>query len=1135
VADAPLTKGTISASGGVEFTTATTLSATFTDANTQATAGDFSGTINWGDGSALQNFTSSAVTGSGGSYAVSGSHQYTEEGSYNITVTFNDGGGSSITDTGSTMVADAAPMAGTATVGGGVAGVTPASLTATFSDANHGAPTSDFSGTINWGDSSPLQAFTSSAVSGSGGSYTISGSHLYAVQGSYSITVKINDDGSSTTDTGPTTTVDPSIVILDPTAGGALSLSGNAAINVAGTVYVDSSSSSALSASGNAAVKASSIDVHGGVQKNGNVTFSTTPATGAPVIADPLAGLAVPDASSTPGLTSQVAVNLSGSSSLTKGPGIYSSITVSGTAKLTLQPGVYIITGGGFSVSGGASVSVSGPTNPITGNGVMIYNAGTGYNYATGADGGSFGAITLSGNGTSNLVAPSTGTYTGILIFQARDNAKALTFSGNAMQGITGTIYAKIAQVSISGNGTVGTGANPISFVVDTMTISGNAIANALIPPAGTIAYTPAQIRASYGISSLSLDGKGQTIAIVAAYDDPSIIASVDAFDNQFGITSSGPSLYRQYGPASTFLTVLNQSGQPTSLPSSDPSGAGADNWEVEEALDVEWVHAVAPGAQIILVEANSQSLSDLMASVATAAGQHGVSVVSMSWGFPEGESVFAADEASYDSTFNVPGVTFVASTGDYGAADPEYPAFSPNVVAVGGTTLNLNADNSYNSETGWGYNSSSAGTFIGGGGGISMYESEPAYEQGVQSTGSRTTPDVSLVADPNTGAWIADTYNLNTGNPFEVIGGTSLSAPAWAGLLALVGQGRAAAGESSLDSSSPTGTQQALYGLPQSDYNVITSGFNGYTAEAGYNLVTGLGTPIANSLVSDLVAYHGPGTVYAGPKVGALQNATLSSIGSGGSGVTNAFAVFSALTVSNGAFGETHAPAAASAAGTSVGATSAQSMLSDHAAPAAADTLSGTPALATGTLSQNGLTQAHAAGLATTSGTLGLNMQLAAGTASGLNSTVATVSSPRSITAQNATSSSFGRANWGDSGRTDWQRLDDVVPATARKRLVSDWILDELAAESAPWRAPRGDGSVTISVLPPAAIGDSKTSDHQSQHDRQQTAAGFGGRRALLGLSAGLCGAAGMAARNRRSRKLALRRKHPGSSSGNN
>ena len=116
-------------------------------------------------------------------------------------------------------------------------------------------------------------------------------------------------------------------------------------------------------------------------------------------------------------------------------------------------------------------------------------------------------------------------------------------------------------------------------------------------------------------------------------------------------------------------------------------------------------------------------------------------------------------------------------------------------------------------------------------------------------------------MADPATGAWIADSYNLDPSNPFEVAGGTSLSAPAWAGLLLLANQGRAADGQTTLNSASPTEAQQALYTLPQNDYNAIASSGNGYTANAGYNLVTGLGTPIANLLVPDLVDYAGPGT----------------------------------------------------------------------------------------------------------------------------------------------------------------------------------------------------------------------------------------------------------------------------------
>jgi Bacterial Ig-like domain (group 3)/MBG domain (YGX type)/NHL repeat len=788
--------------------------------------------------------------------------------------------------------------------------VTPAALTITannqlkvYGQANP-ALTYTYTGLVN-GDASAAfsGSLSTTATSSSGvGSYPIAQGSL-AATGNYSIGTF--DAGTLTV----TWTTNGSIFVLDPSAGGALTLSGNASVSVAGSVSVDSSSSSALSASGNAAIKASFVDVHGGVQKSGNASFSPAPVTGAAAVADPLVSLPLPGA---PTLTKYGSESVSGNSVVTIGPGIYSQISVSGNGQLTMTAGTYIVQGGGFTASGngvvklgagsyileGGGLSVSGNA-AISGTGVTIFNVGSSYNPSTGTDGGSFGGVTLSGNGTVSLTPPGSGTYAGILIDQARDNNKALTFSGNAMQGVTGTIYAPAAQLAESGNAQIGSSSNPVSIIVDTLTLSGNGIANTvtLSSPSGTVAYTPNQIRDAYGINALGLDGTGQTIAIVDAYDDPDIFQAVDAFDSQFTLTDSGPSLYPQYGPASSFLTVLNQYGQATSLPSTDPNGPGTDNWEVEEALDVEWTHAVAPGAQIILVEANSQSLSDLMASVATAAAQPGVSVVSMSWGFAEGQAVFASDEAMYDSFFDVPGVTFVASTGDYAAADPEYPAFSPNVVAVGGTSLMLNADNSYNSETGWGYYSSSAGALIGSGGGISLYEPEPAFQQGMQSTGYRTTPDVSLVADPATGVWIADPYNLDPNNPFEIVGGTSVSAPAWAGLFALVNQGSAAAGGSALNSSSPTETQQALYSLPQNDYNAITSGSNGYTAGAGYNLVTGLGTPVANLLVSDMVAYQTGTFVASGPTVGPLQNANLVDTGTGSSSPMDVFSVFDSLT----------------------------------------------------------------------------------------------------------------------------------------------------------------------------------------------------------------------------------------------
>jgi Bacterial Ig-like domain (group 3)/MBG domain (YGX type) len=725
------------------------------------------------------------------------------------------------------------------------------------------------------------------------------------------------------------TTLAGSIYVLDPTAGGALSLSGNAHINTLGNLVVDSHSSTAILASGNASVTAASVQVVGGVSKSGNAAVTKTGTPGA--TGDPLAGLAGP---TVPGYSgSPLSENVGGNTNTTINPGLYSQITVSGNAQLTLTPGVYVLAGGGFTASGNAVVTASNVTFIIEGGGfsqsgnatvkgagVTIFNAGS--NYGTSGSGGTYGPITLSGNG--NLSAPTTGPYAGILIFQSRDNTQTLSFSGNTLLEMTGTIYAEAAPLVQSGNAQLGSSQDPLSLVVDRMTLSGNAIADGLTlaAPSGTHPYTPAQIRAAYGSNSLSEDGTGQTIAIVDAYNDPDIGIALDTFDSQFGLTSNGQTLYQQYGPAASFLTVLNQSGQPTSLPATDPSGPGTDNWEVEEALDVEWAHAIAPGAKILLVEANSQSLSDLMAGVVTAAQQPGVSVVSMSWGFPEGQDVFASDEATYDRDFSVPGVTFVASTGDYGAADPEYPAYSPNVVAVGGTSLTLNAENTYQSETAWGYDSAAAGTFIGSGGGLSLYEPMPAYQQGVQSTGSRTTPDVSLVADPATGAWIADPYNLDPSNPFEVVGGTSLSAPAWAGLLALVNQGRVAAGQPTLNSASPTETLQALYSLPQSDYNVIASGTNGYTAHTGYNLVTGLGTPSVNHLVPDLVAYNGSGTTYPGTPVAPLLDATLTATSANSGGTNNVFSVFDSFTVTSSALGDASNPMLGSGLNTAPNAT---------------------------------------------------------------------------------------------------------------------------------------------------------------------------------------------------------------------
>jgi subtilase family serine protease len=365
---------------------------------------------------------------------------------------------------------------------------------------------------------------------------------------------------------------------------------------------------------------------------------------------------------------------------------------------------------------------------------------------------------------------------------------------------------------------------------------------------------TPAQIHLAYGINNSPLpsgigDGTGQTIAIVDAYDDPDFVDS-----SASGYSKSDLAQFdRNYGiPDPPSFTKVNEYGSPNSVPGPDPAGPGSPygNWEVEEALDVEWAHAIAPGAAIILVECNSAGGSDMYQGVTTAADLPGVSVVSMSWGSGE-----FSGEQYFDRDFTTPaghqGVTFVASTGDAGAPG-DYPAYSPNVVAVGGTSLYLNGNGTYNVETGW----------SGSGGSSSVFETEPANQAGVQNTGARTIPDVSFDADPDTGVVVYDSYNGTTVAPWEQIGGTSLAAPSWAGLLAIANQGRLAEGAATFSGSRQA--LSALYTISYGDFNDVLKGSNGgSTARMGYDEITGLGTPKASALVPDLAAF-GSGTKLA-------------------------------------------------------------------------------------------------------------------------------------------------------------------------------------------------------------------------------------------------------------------------------
>jgi len=252
----------------------------------------------------------------------------------------------------------------------------------------------------------------------------------------------------------------------------------------------------------------------------------------------------------------------------------------------------------------------------------------------------------------------------------------------------------------------------------------------------------------------------------------------------------------------------------------------------------------------------------NLYTGVATAAGIPTVSVVSISWGSPESSSDSAYDSQIFTTPADHQGVTFVAGSGDRGSPG-DYPAFSPNVLAVGGTSLVLNADGSYGSETGWGYYDS-LGTLHASGGGRSQFEPQPVYQSKVvpvsmstvQGIANRTSPDVAFDANKNTGVPVFDSYDANGNGPasWRPKGGTSLGAPCWAGLIALANQLRVAAGGTTLDGASQT--LPGLYALPSTDFHDITSGSNGtYNAGPGYDLVTGLGSPVANFLVRDLAS----------------------------------------------------------------------------------------------------------------------------------------------------------------------------------------------------------------------------------------------------------------------------------------
>ena len=379
--------------------------------------------------------------------------------------------------------------------------------------------------------------------------------------------------------------------------------------------------------------------------------------------------------------------------------------------------------------------------------------------------------------------------------------------------------------------------------------------------------HTPAQIRAAYGLPALPAAGAaisasvaatlgaGQTIYLVDAYHDATALSDLNAFSDKFGLPSCAnvtiattARLPLAAPPASCTFSQVNS----TSLGMMSATAPAYNaTWAPESKLDVQWAHAIAPLARIVLLEMPS-AMSTSIVDANKLAGKMGPGVISMSFGLSE-----AAWVTSSDISFTVPGMTYVAAAGDAGA-QVLWPAVSPNVVAVGGTSLNWSGTGT-RYEAAWGYT----------GGGMSAYEALPSWQGGVSAAGGsalthRAVPDVAFDANPMTGEYVALTLP-GAATAWLGYGGTSIAAPQWAGIVAVANAIRVANGKPLLGDihSLLYKSIAAVPGNYAAALGDVVDGTNGTCATcragAGYDQATGLGTPSAGGLLPLLT---GVGTV---------------------------------------------------------------------------------------------------------------------------------------------------------------------------------------------------------------------------------------------------------------------------------
>ena len=377
--------------------------------------------------------------------------------------------------------------------------------------------------------------------------------------------------------------------------------------------------------------------------------------------------------------------------------------------------------------------------------------------------------------------------------------------------------------------------------------------------------YSPQEVRHAYGVDRLLArgdDGAGETIVIVDSFGSPTIAADLASFDAGYGLPA--PPSFKIVAPLGT--VPFN----PTAIP--DQIG-----WAAETTLDVEWSHAMAPDASIVLLTSpvdeteGVQGMPQFDALENYALDHHLGQVISQSWAAtentlfsPAGNQVIRQFEATYARAAAM-GVTALASTGDSGSSNLEqnlttyypfptvnFPASSPMVTAVGGTSLYADTSGDYQSETIWNSDGGASG------GGVSQYFGEPLYQRFLPAAdqalldGHRGIPDISWNADPNTSILIYLSFFGSSAAGYYTIGGTSEGSPDWAGLVADLDQ----------MARHPIGLLNPyLYALGAADigYHDVTVGNNsdngvaGYSATPGWDPASGWGTPDIGQLLTDI------------------------------------------------------------------------------------------------------------------------------------------------------------------------------------------------------------------------------------------------------------------------------------------